>query len=169
MSDKGIKKYINKVKNYVDTLRSDKKKFKKIIMTLVIVLLVIIGIIYFLFIRVGKEDKNTAEYDEIVSMLKNEDTFLIYYYNSKSKNKNNKEIKAYLDELKINYFNYNDALVGRKEYDDFLKLFGIDKSVFGLPAIIYVRDGKMYSNVINIDRKEVVDNFVESYDLYTVK
>ena len=41
--------------------------------------------------------------------------------------------------------------------------------VFGTPAIIYIYQGKMFANIINIDSKEVVDKFIYSYDLYTVK
>ncbi len=145
------------------------KKIRNIAIIIISLVIIIIALLIILGNRVKKNDKNTTTYDEIVNMINDKDTFLIYYYNSKSKNKNNKEIKKYLDELGIRYFNYNDSLIKRNEYTEFLKLMEIDKSIFGVPALIYIRNGKMYGNIINIDSKEVVDKFIESYDLYTVK
>ena len=134
-----------------------------------ILLIVIVLTIVIIFMIDRNNNKNTITYDEIVSMFNDKDTFLIYYYNSKSKNKNNRDIKKYLDELGIRYFNYNDSLIKREEYKEFLKLINIDKDVFGIPAIVYIKDGKMYANLINIDSRDVVKKFIEDYDLYTVK
>ena len=145
------------------------KKIRNIIIVLLVIIVVTFIIIFILNKRVANKDKNTTSYDEIVSMINNKDTFLIYYYNSKSKNKYNTEIKEYLDELGIKYFNYNDVLLKRKEYGEFLKLINIDKNDFGMPALIFIRGGKMYANIINIDNKEVVKKFIDNYDLYTVK
>ena len=167
---KDIKKDNNSnIKEFFNKKIKGKKIDKKTIIIGIVILLAILVVIYILFIRIGKDDKNTASFDEIATMIEDKDTFLIYYYNSRSKNKNNEDTKKYLDELGIKYFNYNDVLVSRKEYKNFLKLVNIDKSVFGMPSLIYIRDGKMYANIINIDNKEVVKQFVDNYDLYTVK
>ena len=159
-----FKNILNKIK---DVFKN--KKIRNIIIISFIVIIVIIIMILIFHKRVRKEDMNTTTYDDIVNMVNDKDTFLIYYYNSKSSNKYNKEIKEYLDELEIRYFNYNDALITREEYDKLLKLINIDKQVFGMPSLIYIKNGKMYANIINIDNKEVIDKFIESYDLYTVK
>ena len=159
-----FKNILNKIK---DVFKN--KKIRNIIIISFIVIIVIIIMILIFHKRVDKDDMNTTTYDEIVDMINDKDTFLIYYYNSKSKNKNNKDIKKYLDELGIRYFNYNDSLIKRNEYIELLKLMEIDKNVFGVPALIYIRNGKMYGNIINIDSKEVVDKFIDNYDLYTVK
>ena len=148
------------------------KKFfsnKKVIYTLLA--LVVIAIISFVIYRVvdTNNNKNTISYNEIKKMVDKQENFLIYYYNSKSKNKNNRDIKDYLDKSGIRYYNYNDVYVDREEYNNFLKLINIDTKSFGTPAIIYIKDGKMYSNLINIDSKEIVEKFIDDYDLYTVK
>ena len=148
------------------------KKFfsnKKVIYTLLA--LVVIAITSFVIYRVvdTNNNKNTISYNEIKKMVDKQENFLIYYYNSKSKNKNNRDIKDYLDKSGIRYYNYNDVYVDREEYNNFLKLINIDTKSFGTPAIIYIKDGKMYSNLINIDSKEIVEKFIDDYDLYTVK
>ena len=146
-----------------------KNKKIRYIITLFIIIIILFIIIFLLNKRVDNKDKNTTTYDEIVTMINNKDTFLIYYYNSKSKNKYNKEIKKYLDELGIRYFNYNDALINKEEYNNFIKLLNIDKEVFGIPSLIYINNGMVYANIINIDNKEIIDKFIDNYDLYIVK
>ena len=74
-----------------------------------------------------------------------------------------------MDELGIRYYNYNDIYIDRLEYDKFTKLVKIDKNLLNMPALIYIKDGIMYGNIINIDNKDVVLKFIEDYDLYTVK
>lgn len=116
-------------------------------------------------------EKTTAKFDfkEIDSIINNKEDGIIYYYNSNSNKKINKEIKKYLDELKINYYAYDDVDVNKEDYVSFLSKLNIDKDIFGVPAIIYIRDGEMYANIINIDNKEVVKQFIDDYDLYTIK
>ena len=160
---------IDKLKIIIDKIFKDKKKLRILLILCILIILVIGGIILLTRNRVSDSDKNTTTYDEIKSMIDNKDTFLIYYYNSKSKNKYNKEIKKYLDELGIRYFNYNDALINKEEYNNFIKLLNIDKEVFGIPSLIYINNGMVYANIINIDNKDIVDKFINNYDLYIVK
>lgn len=160
---------INKFKIIIDKIFKEKNKVRILIIICILIILVIGGIILLTKYIVSNSDKNTTTYAEIKKMIDNKDTFLIYYYNSKSKNKNNKEIKKYLDELGIRYFNYNDALINREEYNNLIKLLNIDKEVFGIPSLIYINNGMIYANIINIDNKEIVDKFIDNYDLYTVK
>lgn len=157
-----MKKIFHKVK--------DLFKNKKLMIIIGIILLILI--IMFIIInhyRDYKSNKNTIEYNKIEKLVNDKDTLLIYYYNSKSSNKNNKKIKKYLDELGIRYYNYNDIYIDRLEYDKFTKLVKIDKNLLNMPALIYIKDGIMYGNIINIDNKDVVLKFIEDYDLYTVK
>ncbi len=155
---------INRIKDIFNN-----KKIRNIIIISFVIVLLIIIIFFIISKRVDKKDMNTATYNEIKSMIDNKDTFLIYYYNSKSKNKHNNEIKKYLDEKGIKYFNYNDVLVDRDEYNKLLELLNMDKDDFGIPSLIYIKDGTMYANIINIDSKNIVDSFIDNYDLYTVK
>ena len=154
-----MNKIINKIKEIY-------KNHKKIVLISGILL---IFIIIALIIMNVVSNRNTINYNGIDKLMREKDTFLIYYYNSKSDNKNNKEIKQYLDKLGIRYFNYNDIHIDREEYDNFARLIGIDKKLLGVPSLIFIKDGKMYGNIMNVDSKVVVDKFIESYDLYHVK
>lgn len=157
---------MNKLKEIKDKLFKNKKRNIIAICVLIVIILIIILINKY---WIPKKDKNTIMYNDIVTMIDNKDTFLIYYYNSKSSNKNNKNIKKYLDKEGIRYFNYNDVLIKREEYSNFLNLINIDKSLFGTPSLIYIKNGKMYGNLINIDNSDIVKQFIDTYDLYVVK
>jgi len=111
----------------------------------------------------------TVTYGDVEDIINNKKSALIYYYNSNSSNNNNIEIKNYLDELGIKYYLYDDVNIDKEEYSKLLELLDINSELFGLPAIIYINDGKMYGNLINIDNKESVKRFIDNYDLYTIK
>ena len=115
------------------------------------------------------DQKSTITYKKIEKLINDKEDFIIYYYNSDSSNQNNMKIKSYLNKLHIKYYQYNDRYVNKEEYNNLLKLLNIDKKLFGIPSIIYIKNGKMYGNLINIDGELVVKQFVDSYDLYTVK
>ena len=134
-----------------------------------IMIFIIIVLVYLIITNIIGNNKNTSTYNELQTTIKNKDSIVIYYYNSRSSNKNNKKVIKYLDKLGIRYYKYNDVYVDKKEYNRFLKLVGIDKKLFGTPSLIYIRDGKMFGNLINIDSTKVVKQFIDSYDLYTVK
>lgn len=173
-----LKKLLNKIKNIFNKLKFkflniiskykliDNKKYIISIVSFTIVIL--IGIITITVIS-NSNDTNTITYNEIESIIKNKDNIVIYYYNSRSSNKNNKKVKKYLNDTGIKYYTYNDQNVDKNEYNKFLKLLKIDKKLFGCPSLIYIREGKMYGNIINIDSTKVVEQFINNYDLYTVK
>ena len=142
------------------------KKFVIIIIIVIAIISIIVGGALF---HDKKNYSSTTSYDEVKELINNKEDVIIYYFNSNSSNKNNRNIKKYLDELGIIYYQYNDKDVDKDEYKKFLKLIEIDENLFGLPSIIYIKDGKMYGNIINIDGKDVVKQFVDDYDLYTIK
>lgn len=169
-----MKKKIRKVNKKMN------KDKTKIIMLIIIIILVCINVVLSAALILSSTknknitnnnicDKETITYNEIKNIIDNKEDIIIYYYNSNSSNKFNIEIKNYLDELKLRYYTYDDANVNKEEYEKILPILGIDSKSFGIPAIIYMRDGKMYGNLINIDSKEVVKNFADNYDLYTIK
>lgn len=166
-----MKKILNKLKlNFLNTISKYKlinnKKYMISIVSFTIVIL--IGIITITIIS-NSNDNNTITYNEIESIIKNKDSIVIYYYNSRSSNKNNRKMKKYLNNTGIKYYIYNDQNIDKKEYNKFLKLLKIDKKLFDCPSLIYIKDGKMYGNIINIDNTKVVEQFINNYDLYTVK
>ncbi len=145
-----------------------KRYWKEILIVILSIIIVILGIL--LIISYHKKSYGSSiNYDKMVSYIENKDSFLLYYYNSKSSNKNNRKIKKYLDKEGIRYYIYNDINVDKDEYNKFLALINIDKELFGVPALIYYKNGEMYGNLINIDGSEVVEKFINDYDLYTVK
>ena len=145
-----------------------KRYWKEIIIVILSIIIVILGVLLIISYH-RKTYGSSINYDEMVESINNKDSFLVYYYNSKSNNKNNNKIKKYLDKQEINYYLYNDKNVDKEEYAKFLTLIDIDKELFGMPALIYYKNGEIYGNLINIDGIEVVEKFIKDYDLYTVK
>ena len=154
------------LKSLTDKLFNGKKINKKIIIAIAILIaIIIIGKCTYQYFH----ERSTNSYDEIVKLIKEKDDLIIYYYSSDSKNENNKKVLGYLDKLGIKYYQYNDKYVSEEELNNFLQLVGIDKKLFDIPSIIYIKEGKMYGNLISIDSEKVVEQFINSYDLYTVK
>ena len=96
----------------------------------------------------------------IKSRMDNKDTFIIYI----EKNDCNKcsEVKEILDNNNITYMDYYES-------DTSLKNF-LDKYDFNLssdisPAIIYIKKGKLYSNMVNIRDLEELELFLKNYKL----
>ena len=103
--------------------------------------------------------------EEINSIINNKENSVIYILNSKSNNMNNTNILNYLNDNGINFSVYDVSKVDRDEYNTFLSIFDIDNKLFNVPAIIYIREGIMFANIINIDDVRIVETFVNDYDL----
>ena len=141
---------------------------KQVIILFVVILLVILGI--FLVLKsVGNTEKK-VDSANIETIMKNGETKLIFVMSSdKSKAGKSNDIKKYLDDKKINYVTYDVSKYSKKDYQKMLQDLSINPSDFGYPAVIYIKDGKLYSNVINLDDTKVVDTFIKDYDLTKVK
>ncbi len=132
-------------------------------------IVIIIILLILTIIATLNSGANTISYQEIENVIKNKDDIIIYYYNSSSSNFNNLKIKRYLNKQGIRYSDYDDKNIDKKEYNQLLKLLKIDKKVFACPSLIYIKEGKMYGNIIAIDNTKTVKQFLDNYDLYTVK
>ena len=75
------------------------------------------------------------------------------------------KIEKHLDGKSLNYEVYDVKKVGDSSYKKFLDNLNIDSEVFNYPAVIYIKDGSMYANIININDTKVVDQFVKDYNL----
>ena len=141
---------------------------KQVIILFVVILLVILGI--FLVLKsVGNTEKK-VDSANIETIMKNGETKLIFVMSSdKSKAGKSNDIKKYLDDKKINYVTYDVSKYSKKDYQKMLQDLSINPSDFGYPAVIYIKDGKLYSNIINLDDTRVVDTFIKDYDLTKVK
>lgn len=118
------------------------------------------------FINTNKE-KNKIDVASIVSKA---ETKIIYVGSSDSKKcKDCKEIEKYLDSQKINYVTYDVEDYTEKEYTEMLRTIEINPDDFGYPAVIYIREGRLYSNVINLTDTKPVQEFIKTYELKNVK
>ena len=141
---------------------------KQVIILFVVILLVILGI-FLVLNSVGNTEKK-VDSANIETIMKNGETKLIFVMSSdKSKAGKSNDIKKYLDDKKINYVTYDVSKYSKKDYQKMLQDLSINPSDFGYPAVIYIKDGKLYSNVINLDDTKVVDTFIKDYDLTKVK
>ena len=77
--------------------------------------------------------------------------------------------RVYLDDKGINYKYYNVSSVSDDKFKEDLKLLGIDEDLFGTPALIYIEDGRMFANIINISDTDVIDSFIKDYSLDKLK
>ena len=68
----------------------------------------------------------------------------------------------YLDENKIDYTYYDISKDTKSNYERLLQSLSINKNDFGYPAIIYIKEGEQYSNIININSEEVIDEFFKN-------
>ena len=98
--------------------------------------------------------------------LEEKENKVIYVYSSNNRKcKFCSEVSKYLRKSNVEYVSYDVEKVSSSDYDQFLKKLDIDKSLFNYPALIYLRDGKMYANIINIDKIEVLKQFINDYRL----
>ena len=101
-----------------------KKYWKEIIIIILLITVIILGALLIISYH-NRGHASDINYDKIVTNIEKKDSFLIYYYNSKSSNKNHKKIKKYLDKTGIRYYVYNDINVGKKEYNKDYDLYTV--------------------------------------------
>ena len=151
--------------NNKDLNKKEKKNNdNKQIMVLLVVILLVIAAIFLALKFMGNTSKK-VDSANIETIMKNGETKIVFVMSSDKSNK----IKDYLDSKNINYVTYDVSKYSKKDYQKMLQDLSINPSDFGYPAVIYIKDGKLYSNVINLDDTKVVDNFIKDYDLTKVK
>lgn len=119
---------------------------------------------------VKKEESKKEIKVDVASVVANAETKVIYVENSKSgKCKDCNKIKKYLDEQKVKYETYDVADYTEAEYKEMLRTIEINPDDFGYPAVIYINEGKLYSNVINLTDTKPVAEFIKTYELKKIK
>lgn len=145
---------------------SDLNKENKKIFALITIIIITISVVYLITTYLGEGIK---EKETVSDILKNKETAIVYIENSDSKKcKDCASIKKYLDSVDLNYILYDVKSEGDKEYKDMLRSLGIKISDFNYPAVIYIKEGSMYSNIINLQNTKVVKRFIEDFDLLKV-
>ena len=137
-----------------------------IIVALIILVLSVVAVI--LFINNKKNDM--VKNSDIENIIKEGKTAIIYVENSDSKKcEKCSDIKKYLNEEKINYEIYDVNKNTSKEYKKMLQTLTVNPSDFNYPAVIYIKEGRIYSNIINVNDTKIVKQFIKDYDLTLVK
>ncbi len=147
-------------------IKNENIKVFGLIITILIVMLAIYLVLNFIENNYSKK----ADSNDVSVIIKEQKTAVLYVGNSDSKKcKNCKEIKKYLDDTNINYIMYDIKKHSGSDYKKLLQSLAINPSDFNYPAIIYIKDGIMYSNIINFDQTKVIEQFIKDYDLQKVK
>ncbi len=144
------------------------KRNKKIII-LIVAIIAVLSIFRFLFKSVDKEidKKNKANISEI---LEKKQTKIIYVGSSNNKKcAKCRDVIKYLDNQGIKYVKYDVEDYSEEEYRKMLESLSINPDDFGYPGVIYIREGRLYSNVINITDTSSVETFIKDYELKNVK
>lgn len=156
----------NKNMGALNKKEMDKKK-NIIIMVVVIVLLIAIAIVFTTRKKSETEAKQKVDFPKVIEKA---ETRVVFIGSSdKEKCKNCDKIKDYLDRKKINYLVYDVEDYSKKEYTSMLKSIEINPPDFGYPAVVYMKDGKLYANVINLSDTSHLEEFIKTYNLENVK
>lgn len=156
-------------KKNVGALNKKEMEKKKTIIIVAVVVVVLIALIVFLANR-SKEQIDEKQKANISEIIERAQTKIIYVESTDEKKCSKcKDIKKYLDDNNINYLIYNVEDHSNKEYIEALKKLEINPSDFGYPAVIYVKEGRLYSNVINIKETSSLEKFIKTYELKNIK
>lgn len=134
----------------------------------VIILIVIIILLVSLFGTTYSISDNVS-IDEVNSIIDTKENGIIYVLDSSSDSEYNTKILSYLDDNNISYDVYDISKVDDTEYKELLDTLDIDSEIFGCPAIIYIQEGVMFANIININDLSVVERFIQDYDLKVLR
>lgn len=141
----------------------------KQIAILVAAIVVVIAITAIVLNVINKDNKEASKVD-VASIVSKAETKIIFVGNSDSKKcKDCDKIEKYLDDEKINYVTYDVADYTDEEYKEMLRTIEINPDDFGYPAVIYIREGRLYSNVINLTDTKPVKEFIKTYELKNIK
>lgn len=150
------------MENKKQTSQSDENK--KILGLAIAILIIILGI--FVIVKLLDGGFSGGKVSTVKETLENKDTTVIFVENSDSKKcKKCKEMKKFMDDQKIDYALYDVKEHNNTEYKEMLQSLSINPSDFNYPAVIYVKDGIMYSNIINVDNTDVIEQFIKDYEL----
>ncbi len=121
--------------------------------------LLIAGICSFLLIfllasKLGNYDS------KVLKEINRKKTFFVLLTNSKDCSKCDNYLKK-IDKLDVVYYNYD--LSKENDYTDFLKKIDLSENVVVTPAIIYIKNGEMVANIMDINDDEVFDEFIKRY------
>ena len=137
----------------------------KLIVIICAIVLSAIGIVSLVYNNSNNSVHRVSSKD-IKKVYDDKKTILLYVEDSNSNNcKKCDEVKNYLDSKKVDYVLYDVSKSGDKDYKKMLDVYGIDINSFKKPALLYIKDGNMYSNIINISNTGIIDQFLKDNKL----
>lgn len=155
-------------KKEMGALNKNAKRNKQIIV-LVVAIVAVIAITAIVLNVINKDNKQSNKID-VSSIVSNAETKIIFVGSSDSKKcKSCDKIEKYLDDQKINYVTYDVEDYTEEEYKEMLRTIEINPDDFGYPAVIYIKEGRLYSNVINLTDTKPVQQFIKTYELKKIK
>ena len=158
------------VKKVEENKKENKKENNMIGILVALIILVLCVVAVILFINNNNKKNDMVKNSDIENIIKEGKTAIIYVENSDSKKcEKCSDIKKYLNEEKINYEIYDVNKNTSKEYKKMLQTLTINPSDFNYPAVIYIKEGRIYSNIINVNDTKIVKQFIKDYDLTLVK
>ncbi len=147
---------------------ADIKRNKQIFILVCLIIIVVI-VVAMIMNSINNNKKGQRNID-ISSIVRNAETKIIYVSSSDSKKcKKCSTIRKYLDSQNIKYVTYDVESYSKKEYKEMLKTIEINPDDFDYPAVIYIREGRLYSNIINLEDTKPVKEFIDTYDLKEIK
>lgn len=126
----------------------------KLIFGLIVAIIIVIPIGLLFFNKLS--DFNSKVYRE----LRKNETFLVLLINSNDCSNCN-EISKILEDNNVSYYRYD--ILKQSDYADILKILDLDAEIVNVPALIYIKDGKMEANMMNITSTDMVMDFLSFY------
>lgn len=131
-----------------------RQMMKTFFIILIITLLFLIPL-YFIF-----QNKIIGKESNILSNIRKNKTIVIYITENKCSNCN--EIRKELQKNKVNYKELNK---NSKDYNKIISILEMKDSNIYTPTLMYVKKGKLYSYIVNIEEKEEVEKFIKKFKL----
>lgn len=151
--------------NKEEDIMKEKKKIMLIVSIIVVVILIVGGVIFSLDIV----DKVSKKVDVKKIVQEGEDAIIYVEHSDPKKCKDCNKIKRHLNTKKIGYGMhygiYDVSQYSEKEYRDMLTMLTINSKDFHYPAVIYIKNGRAYADIINIKDTKRVDDFLKEYKL----
>ena len=143
---------------------------KNIIYIVVILVVVAVGVCGYIFLSQEKIDQPKDVLKEVNAALINKTEMVMFVYDTGDKVcEKCAEIRKTLKDKKVKYYTFDKKLATKSEYSDLMKKLKINEKDFSYPALIYIRDGIMYANIINVNDVKNVKTFIKDYKLNEIK
>jgi len=134
----------------LDEQNDIKKTITTIGLPLVLIIILFILVIYKLYGGVESE---------LYQKTRTNDTYLMVYVTKDCNRCSN--IEKRLNEKKIKYYELN--LNKERRTTEILTKFKIDREKLKAPALIYIKEGKLYSYIDDIKEEDVLNKFIKDY------